>query len=144
MFPPKFGRSSYHCPACIPLPGSWCPDEEIKRLISLISQGNREWIFNVKIDLRCLEYSGGQIPISSRKQAYKCLYWPVGSWGDGMSSGRQDNDKGEKKVIKDLRLSSRHTLLLYFILYQLRGMALPPNIPQTKQLQPAYLEDPKS
>lgn len=43
-----------------------------------------------------------------------------------MSSRVQDNNKGEKKVIKDPRLSSRHTLLLYFILYQLPCMPLPP------------------
>lgn len=42
-----------------------------------------------------------------------------------MSSGVQDSDKGEKKVIKDPRLSSRHTLLLYFILYQLPCMPSP-------------------
>ena len=36
-----------------------------------------------------------------------------------MSSRVQDDDKGEKKVIKDPRLSSRQTLLLCFILYQL-------------------------
>ena len=42
-----------------------------------------------------------------------------------MSSRLQDDTKGEKKVIKDPRLSSRQTLLLCFILYPLPCMPLP-------------------
>ena len=42
-----------------------------------------------------------------------------------MSGRVKDNNKGEKKVIKDPRLCSRHTLLLHFILYQLPCMPLP-------------------
>lgn len=42
-----------------------------------------------------------------------------------MSSRVQDNNKDGKEIIKDSRLSSRHTLLLCFILYQLPRMPLP-------------------
>ena len=58
-----------------------------------------------------------------------------------MSSKVQGNNKG-KKIIKDPRQSSGHTLLLYFIIYQLPCMP-PPNMLQTKWLQSLYLEEPK-
>ena len=113
------------------------------------------------MNMRWLGYSGCQVPVIHEESIlesprvsssiFGCIHLKetnihvsVGSCGDSVSSGGQDNDKGEKKVIKGLRLSSRPTLLLYFILYQLPCMPLPPNTLQTKWLQPAYLQEPKS
>lgn len=56
-----------------------------------------------------------------------------------MSSRVQDNNKGEKKVIKDLRL--RHTIIIFYIIPITVHTSLP-NILQTEWLQPAYLEKP--